>query len=610
MRKFSDNSSQILNIWDSDLPLQDLSVPTVLWRRFVEKYEPELTISISDVVEENDFVIRKQLLEFIYNTGNAITTGKRTSHKFRNNFDYFWMTQFHSRPYTQTAEMNNLAKVFALFEIIKANNIRQIEIYTNNKKLIKVIKSFRNSLQLKVIVTKSKSPRQKKSSRTKIKSILPRPLLAALAMVTQLKNSLALRAKNSLKDNATISFFDYWYRLSPHEKKFGSQYWTKLVDQLDQEVNWFHNLVDQHKVSELQSAAELCSDFNFHKKQSHQIIDAKINLRILIHTLFDHSKLVLSSFPSRKYSSAFIDPLTKIDFWPILRSEWLNSHRGYESLINCLRFNRLENLISKMKPQRVGFYLMENQPWEMALIYLWKKYQHGKIIGVAHSTIRFWDLRLMSDARRFTDNDMMPRPNFVLVNGPLANKSLIESGYRREEVIEAEALMYLHLDGPPLNRPTNSVTTVLVATDYLESATTAQMNLLEEVVHRSPNRFRILIKPHWSQNFSKLSFTSEVVSGKQDIANYFDQVDVLYCSAITSAAIDGVCSGLPVIQCLDPMSFNLSPLKGHAAVITVRTSEELQDALEKSGDVKNRVHAHELFNLDKSLTKWMQLLQA
>ena len=104
-------------------------------------------------------------------------------------------------------------------------------------------------------------------------------------------------------------------------------------------------------------------------------------------------------------------------------------------------------------------------------------------------------------------------------------------------------------------------------------------------------------------------FDAELVSGKKDLSEFFGQADVLYCSAITSAVIDGVCAGIPVIQCLDPMSFNLSPLLESSTLQTVRTSTELETALAQIDKFKPDVDPLEFFNLDPSLAKWKSLLQ-
>jgi hypothetical protein len=252
----------------------------------------------------------------------------------------------------------------------------------------------------------------------------------------------------------------------------------------------------------------------------------------------------------------------------------------------------------------------------MALIHLWRKYDHGQLVGVAHSTVRFWDLRLMSDPHRFSDisKNMMPRPDFVAVNGPLAHASLVDAGYPENELVDVEALMYQHLANTPTDNHKKSsdaskVTTILVATDFLESATQTQMKLLNELLQTTESKnLRVLLKPHWSQTFKDLHPRIEVVSGKEDLATYFGQCDALYCSAITSAVIDGVCAGVPVIQCLDPQSFNLSPLRGRVEVQAVRTTEELRSAINNLGGTPPIIKPNALFHLDSQLPKWKALI--
>ena len=176
--------------------------------------------------------------------------------------------------------------------------------------------------------------------------------------------------------------------------------------------------------------------------------------------------------------------------------------------------------------------------------------------------------------------------------------------------------MYQHLAVAPTNNrkkssDTSKVTTILVATDFLESATRTQMKLLNDLLQTTESKnLRVLLKPHWSQTFKDLDPRINVVSGKEDLATYFDQCDVLYCSAITSAVIDGACAGVPVIQCLDPQSFNLSPLRGHAEVQVVRTTKELTDAINNLGDTPPIIKPSTLFNLDSQLPKWKALIAA
>ena len=627
MFKIFEVKSAVLKIWDTNQTRQKYindDESLLLWQHFAGSQYPAHTVSISDVLEQNADEIRAKILSFIYDVGENVAGSSKTKLKFESGFDYFWMTQFQSRPYTQSAQLNTLAKLFALIEILKVHKFEQIQVCTADPNLSTIIASIAesNSAEFKVITFNGEiSPT---STKSQFKKVIPKPLLAFISLLQQSRVAAKLKTdENSSTCSGSISFFDYWYRFGAtvnETRKFESQYWTNLVGELkDTDVNWLHNLVDQHKKSELSRIKSLQNDFNLaNTNNRHSIIDAINESTVVVKSLKSYLRLLIRSLWIEKYKPAFTLSDTAINFWPLFKNEWLNSLRGYEAMINCIRFHRLEFILQRLPKQRLGFYLIENQPWEMALIHLWRKHDHGQIVGVAHSTVRFWDLRLMSDPRRFLEVGIntMPRPDWVAVNGPLAHSSLVDARYPESELVDVEALMYQHLAVAPTNNrkkssDTSKVTTILVATDFLESATRTQMKLLNDLLQTTESKnLRVLLKPHWSQTFKDLDPRIDVVSGKEDLATYFDQCDVLYCSAITSAVIDGVCAGVPVIQCLDPQSFNLSPLRGHTEIQVVRTTKELMDAINNLGDTPPIIKPSTLFNLDSQLPKWKALIAA
>ena len=630
MYKIFGVDTSILTIWDTNQTRQKYKnddESLLLWQHFAASNYPANAVSISDVLEQNADEIRSKILNFIYCVGENVASSSKTKLKFESGFDYFWMTQFQSRPYTQSAQLNNLAKIFTVIEIIKQHKFEQIQICTADKNLSTIIASIAKSNSLRFKEIAFNGDISTTSTKSQFKKLAPKPLLAYISLLQQTQVAAKLKTNENPPTHTTlsgsISFFDYWYRFGAtvnETRKFESQYWTNLVGELkDTDVNWLHNLVDQHKKSELIKVGSLQNDFNLaNTNNQHLIIDSITESRIVLKSAKSYLKLLIQSLWLKKYKAAFTLSDTPINFWPLFKNEWLNSLRGYEAMINCIRFHRLEFILQRLPKQRLGFYLIENQPWEMALIHLWRKYNHGQLVGVAHSTVRFWDLRLMSDLRRFSDisKNTMPRPDLVAVNGPLAHASLVDAGYPENELVDVEALMYQHLTNTPTNGRKKSINssnlvTILVATDFLESATRTQMKLLNELLQNTESKnLRVLLKPHWSQTFKDLHPRIEVVSGKEDLATYFDQCDVLYCSAITSAVIDGVCAGVPVIQCLDPQSFNLSPLRGRVEVQVVRTTEELKSAINNLGDQPPIIKSNTLFNLDSQLPKWKALLTA
>ena len=610
MGQFQKINGDILEIWDSKSPCKLQKNPILMWRQFVSPNSDKKTSSISEIVETHGVELRAEILRYICNVSTRVREGSNTNFRLRDDFEYFWMTHFHSRPYTQAGQLNNLAKVFALIRMVDENSVKQIDLHSNDEQLIRTVEQISDVRKIEIRVFNLSEASPSRPWRSRVKSRIPRPVLAMLALSSQLKVSLALKHRDAKSEGTgLISIFDYWYRFAPtaEQGRFASQYWSTLVDRIDRtKVNWWHNLVDQTSLRQLKHAKKLRDRFNDHANHRHELIDSLIDSKILFKTVRDYGRLFLFSLGSTKFRRVFDDEKTGINFWPLFEREWLNSFRGYEAVVNCLRFNRLESLLGEVPRQNLGVYLMENQPWEMALIHQWRKHGHKTLIGVAHSTVRFWDLRLMSDPRQFATT--MPRPDAVAVNGELARRSLTDSGYPENEIRQVEALMYLHLAKSTHKKSNSNQPTILVATDYLESATIAQLELLGAVTRANPGRYKILLKPHWSQNLDQFELDAEIVQGKDDLTSFFERADVLYCSAITSAVLDGACAGIPVIQCLDPMSFNLSPLRGHEAVTTVKTVEELELALANISNVKTQVDTQNLFNMDQNLVLWSKLL--
>ncbi|MFM8001661.1 MAG: hypothetical protein ACKPAJ_04515, partial [Actinomycetota bacterium] len=195
------------------------------------------------------------------------------------------MTHFHSRPYTEAGQLNNLAKVFALIQIVDENSVKQIDLHSNDEQLIRTVEQISERRNIKIHVFDLSEPSPSHPWRSRVKSRIPRPVLAMLALSSQLKVSLALKHRG-VKSEGTglISIFDYWYRFArtAEQGRFASQYWSTLVDRLDRtKVNWWHNLVDQTSLRQLKHAKKLCDRFNDHANHRHELNDSLIDSKIL-----------------------------------------------------------------------------------------------------------------------------------------------------------------------------------------------------------------------------------------------------------------------------------------------------------------------------------------
>jgi len=281
---------------------------------------------------------------------------------------------------------------------------------------------------------------------------------------------------------------------------------------------------------------------------------------------------------------------------------------------NLLILNLFETAFSDIPKQQQGYYLQENQGWEFGCISAWRNTGHNILIGVPHSTVRYWDLRYFFDPRSYNQSSplKLPLPSRVAVNGVIAKKIYLEGGYPSNELVEVEALRYHHLDSDGHNM-CESLTEetqqqLFVLGDYLPEYTIQQMKLLEDSA-KDIDGWVIVIKPHPAcpvdlDNYPMLTSINAIVTD-QPISNLLDDCNVAYSSLTTSAAVDAYCAGLSVISILDPSTLNLSPLRDVDGVQFVSNSEELLLALQNTSKQEQPIH---YFYLDSDLPRWKKLL--
>ena len=86
--------------------------------------------------------------------------------------------------------------------------------------------------------------------------------------------------------------------------------------------------------------------------------------------------------------------------------------------------------------------LYEGQGWEQAFLYFWRKYKHGKIFGLAHATIRHWDLRYFHSKKLLKEiqTNFYYYPNKLLVNGRLCLERTLKMEFPLNLMIKLKLL--------------------------------------------------------------------------------------------------------------------------------------------------------------------------
>ncbi len=249
------------------------------------------------------------------------------------------------------------------------------------------------------------------------------------------------------------------------------------------------------------------------------------------------------------------------------------------------------------------------------MIHAWRKHGHGKLIGVAHTTLRFWDLRYFYDPRSVNNHRVgaMPQPDQLAVNGAAAFKACREALFPAERLVACEALRFNYLyelrRSGPRQSSANGNLRILVLGDYLEVSTTKMLRMLEEAALATTKKAVYTVKPHPNMAVSPDDYPDLTlhVTG-EPLAALLPLFDIAYSSNLTSASVDAYCAGLQVVVLLDSAELNFSPLRGWPRVSFVSDASELANAFDIATFRPESANSPDFFYLDPELPRWEAML--
>lgn len=618
-------------VWDSEGEPHKNFDFTASWTSMVHD-ETRGLFSIPRIVDENATSLRARYLAWIYELGcTHVRHGRSLAEtlQLRPGFSYWWMTLPASISFGGTTAVYTAVRLMALEDLVKQLGIRSIELHSGDLVLTKVITSWCNNAGIVIqcnrvrTITSTKKPH---GIMLRLFRLLPMVVRGLLYLIYYSVERWPLRHQASVtqmtKSNS-LFFVDYLIHLdqkSIRNGEFGSSYWTKLVSRLKNncsEVTWAHHYLKHSDVPSTKVAAQLLDSWNksFATEQHHLTPDAMLGARVLWRTLKDFVRL---NWMSRRLVNQVIHLLpheSHLNFAPLFQKEWMTNLRGVSGMWNCLILNLFERLLSSIPRQRIGIYLLENQPWEMAFIHSWRSSGHGQLIGVQHATVLEWDTRYFFDPRTYLSPSAtaLPRPDLVVVNSKIALRRYCEGGYPRNELREVEALRYLYLIKVVASEANLSQAPsplrVLVITDYFPNITRHQLAILVDASRFMPLDTQYIVKSHPSCPVVATDYpTIHLRVVDEQLSELWNKCDVAFTSNPTSAAVEAYAVGLPVITVVNGNCFNLSPLRGEEGIQFVTNGSELAASLLKM--VPDRGAPRDsLFCVDSLLPRWGKLLE-
>ena len=584
------------------------------------------TFSIPEIVDKKAEFFKEKYFSWLYELGNVLIAGHRIIEhlEIREDFSFWWMSLMVEKSQWKSPGLYQIFRLFALEILIQQHKITKVNISIGDKAIQKVVKQWCQEAGIDVEIKRVLKPCRPLNLR-RLFNLLPFTLQAIVSLLNYLLLRWPIRDAHYREkqngDSNGITFISYLFNFDQDTAKKGefySRYWTDLHNLLSDSkntINWLHLFLKSDAVPDSKKARDLVNGFNAKtsSNQIHNLLDSNLGWILVKKVLKDYFRIWRASYRLGKVHHFFKTSNSKMNFWPVLVTDWKSSLFGVTAISNCLSLNLFETFFNQMPHQEKGFYLLENQSWERSLIYAWQKVGHGQLIGVQHTTVSSLDLRHFFSPFEYSGYDRfkLPIPDKVALNGDAAKKAYQKAGFPEDRILEVEALRYLYLDSQShVQQASRDVQKkrLLILGDYLSEVTNRQMKFLSDAVQDLPIDIEILVKAHPACPINPEDWPSinlRIANNSLDLLT--NEYDIAFTSNATAAAVDAYLAGKFVLTMVEPDSFNMSPLIGYPGVQFVGTSDELISCL--SGDMlqPNQPDNH-FFYFDQELSKWKTLL--
>ena len=576
-----------------------------VWDEFTSE---EKIISVAELVETKAAYYRATFLNWVDEFAATSIDNKIVYEhlKLEDGLPFWWTTSLGQRfNIFEESTINDAIKSMAFVDYLEENNITPItlELNTNKGCLNAFFRQWtaENNIPLKV--------RGEIENGSKYKS----PIVYLLFLFRFVLYRLVLPKTNRVKE-VEIAFFDIFTHLK-QGPKFESNYWTKLVDLLREKkisVQWNHLYYRTAKRFSFLKAVKRNLAFNKHEMSGnqHAIIEQTFGLISFIKTL---RRYIFIKQKGRKLlpklHNAFLLKGKSINLSPFFYDHFKESLCGQEGLKNCFYSVLIENVVNQIPVKSKGVYLQEFQPWEIALVHYWKKKKRNTLIGMPHSTHRYWDLRYFFGEKSFHYFTGDIFPDRIAVNGDYAFERCIENGYPKSILVKVEALRYLHHPKVPYVRKEKekSSLNLLICCDYQLQTSKRLLALVKEATQNVDFTVKVQVRMHPSYPIpQKFLDQYDYELSTEELVPALKKADWIITSNLSAIAVDGFYQGCNIAQLSDGLYFNLSPLRGVIDELLFNSSEELMNKLKRS---KKSNLDSDYFTIDQFLKRWELILK-
>jgi surface carbohydrate biosynthesis protein (TIGR04326 family) len=611
------DSGARLIIWDSSDQPPD-QVPCVLWNGYQDRGEQE---SLLRRVEQDGSRLRRECLQWFDGLGQLQIDGQSLVDwlELEPGLSYWSMTLVAELNYLKTRAFLDILRLMAIEEIIDERRPQTVRLESGNNALREAISGLCSHRGL---AFEWSGPGE--VDRTHLRPDWLRSAFQTIGGLLQLVRWLVhvrplRRLRRVVWKGDSGSLLLVTYNLgdgvgSDPELNAYRRYWgtlPTLLTESGRSMNWMHNF--QASPDRRPSAAVASVTSHSNDLEAHAFLQSWITVGLLFGSVRRWRKL---RTVARRVGPGLVARQRETGGewwrWAVVNDDWIESFSSRTALSNLLAVGLFDRVLADMPKQDTGLYLFENQSWEPAFVHAWRKYGHGRLLAIAHTAFRFWDLRLYRNSRELNTDAQCA--DMLVVNGPAMLSTVTEAGLARPQVVEAEALRFGHLPSrrlaPRTGRSSSSPLQLLVLGDYDGVSTNGLLDLLESALLKTRRPVNVSFRPHPNclvdpQERPALKIQLELGSGVEAIGDS----DLVLGGNVTTAVTESFLLGRRTAVFLDDHGLNYSPLRSQPGVEFVSTVDELRTLLETCDpDLSGDQTTASTYHVNEGLLRWRQLL--
>lgn len=619
-------SSGHLIICDGDLPPPSAGTTCVSWNGYME---PDGVISLLRHVEQHADHLRNRYLEWVDDLGQVEIRGKRVVDLMvvgSTGFSLWWMSSIFEKSFWNTSTMSSVVRLLALDDLVGMLEPGRVTVISDRLEIRKAVRRLCAARGIPCAGRRVGVESVSASVRRSLAGMVPRPLRALRALTDYALATRPARGRRPRQWDGSpdalflLSCFGHLDSDEAASGRFDSRYWQGLYEvfrETGTPTNWLQYHVASGELPGFETVVEWLEriDANDEDQGNHVFVSAYFSTGVMSRVLGRWIRQLVVGVRLRTLGTQGSGPDGLDHLWPMVRSEWLDDLRGARSMHHQIWLAIFEEACNDLPVQRRGLYLHEGVSWERAFVHAWRAAGHGELVGVPHATIRFWDLRYYVHPRTRARGGphALPQPDRLVRNSVTARAAFEAVDLPEESIVDCESLRYAHLIGiGQVGRTGRSVAPlrILVLGEVRASAMRKMLSMLADALSGLEFEVELAVKPHPNSPISaadhpELEF--HIVGGS--LSGLVDEFDMAYSSNGTSAGVDALLAGLPVIVWLDENDLNLSDLRG---LRDVRFVGDAQDLVESLCDVRNGTvvvaEVPEFFTLDAGLPGWRRLI--